>query len=184
MKLIGVIGEGTMGNGIAHTFARYEYDVILCDREQALLDRGMETIHKNLGREVTAGKITQEQADAAFARIRDVLSIGELRACDLVVEAATEQFDVKAALFRELDQMLSSDAILASNTSSISITKLAGQTQNPRRVIGMHFFNPVPMMKLVEVVRGLATSDEVNQRVHDVARALGKTPIEVHDAPG
>lgn len=182
--LAGVIGAGTMGNGIAHVFARTGYDVILCDRERRFLDRGMAAITKNLGREVTAGKLTQADADAALGRIRTSLDMGDLRDRAIVVEAATEEFAVKAALFQELDRLLASEAILASNTSSISITRLAGQTKHAERVIGMHFFNPVPMMKLVEVVRGIATADAVNTAVHGMARELGKTPVEVNDAPG
>ena len=183
-KLAGVVGAGTMGNGIAHVLARSNYDVILCDREQRFLDRGMATIAKNLGREVTAGKLSQPGADAALACIRTMVDLKALRDCPLVIEAATEEFSVKAALFRELDEIVAPDAILASNTSSISITRLAGQTKNAARVIGMHFFNPVPMMKLVEVVRGIATSDAVNKSVHEIAVELGKTPVAVNDGAG
>ncbi len=181
---IAVIGAGTMGNGIAHVFARSGFDVILCERQQNILDRAMATIAKNLGREVAAGKITDDQSAAAFARIEGSLNYETLAACSLVIEAANEDLNVKTVIFQELDDITSPDAILASNTSSISITKLAGKTKHPQRVIGMHFFNPVPMMKLVEVVRGLATSATVNETVHNLARQLGKTPIAVHDAPG
>jgi 3-hydroxybutyryl-CoA dehydrogenase len=173
-----------MGNGIAHVFARSGFQVTLCDIEQRALDRGLATVKNNLGREVTAGKLTSGEADAAFERITGVLDRGVLAVCEVVVEAAIEKFDVKAALFRELDGLLPADAILATNTSSISITKLGAQTAHPERVIGMHFFNPVPMMKLVEVVRGLATSQPVFERVRDLAASLGKTPVEVNDAPG
>ncbi len=181
---IAVIGAGTMGNGIAHVFARSGFDVILCERQQNILDRAMATIAKNLGREVAAGKITDDQSAAAFARIEGSLNYETLAACSLVIEAANEDLNVKTVIFQELDDITSPDAILASNTSSISITKLAGKTKHPQRVIGMHFFNPVPMMKLVEVVRGLATSATVKETVHNLARQLGKTPIAVHDAPG
>ena len=183
-EIAGVIGAGTMGNGIAHVFARSGFDVILCEREQSFLDLGIETIRKNLAREVSVGKITQDESTTAAARIQGVLSLDKLAGCTLIVEAANEDLAVKAALFQQLDSLISPAAILASNTSSISITKLAGRTKFPQRVIGMHFFNPVPVMKLVEVVRGLATSPETYQTVHDLAIKLGKTPIEVHDGPG
>lgn len=183
-KSIGVIGAGTMGNGIAHVFARSGFDVILCECQQNFLDRGLATITKNLGREVASGKLTEDQSNAAFARIQGALSYEKLSACGLVIEAANEDLAVKHAIFQQLDNIISPETILASNTSSISITLLAGKTKYPQRVIGMHFFNPVPVMKLVEVVRGLATSPAVNETLHDLARQLGKTPIEVHDAPG
>ena len=183
-EIAGVIGAGTMGNGIAHVFARSGFDVMLCEREQSFLDLGIETIRKNLAREVSVGKITQDESTTAAARIQGVLSLDKLAGCTLIVEAANEDLAVKAALFQQLDSLISPAAILASNTSSISITKLAGRTKFPQRVIGMHFFNPVPVMKLVEVVRGLATSPETYQTVHDLAIKLGKTPIEVHDGPG
>ena len=183
-EIAGVIGAGTMGNGIAHVFARSGFDVMLCERERSFLDLGIETIRKNLAREVSVGKINQDESTTAAARIQGVLSLDKLAGCTLIVEAANEDLAVKAALFQQLDSLISPAAILASNTSSISITKLAGRTKFPQRVIGMHFFNPVPVMKLVEVVRGLATSPETYQTVHDLAIKLGKTPIEVHDGPG
>jgi 3-hydroxybutyryl-CoA dehydrogenase len=184
MPTAGVIGAGTMGNGIAHVFARAGYDVILCDREQRLLDRGIETIRKNLGRETSSGKVTEAQAAEALARVRGVLNLEPFAACDLAIEAATEQFEIKAAILKELDRVLPPQAVIATNTSSISITKLAAQTSRPSQVIGMHFFNPVPVMKLVEVVRGLETSQAVVEGIHDLARKLGKTPIEARDSPG
>ena len=184
IKTIGVLGAGTMGNGIAHVFARSGFTVRLCEVEQRFLDRGMETIRKNLGREAEKAKITQAEADAAMHRIHGTLDRSSLAHCDFIVEAATERFDIKRDIFRDLDRIAAPDVILASNTSSISITKLAAQTQRPERVIGMHFFNPVPVMKLVEVIRGLATSQETWETVQELAQKLGKTPVEVNDAPG
>jgi 3-hydroxybutyryl-CoA dehydrogenase len=181
---VGVLGAGTMGNGIAHVFARSGFPVLLCEVEQRFLDRGLETIRKNLGREAEKGKLSQEEVHSALRRIDGTLDRSSLISCDLVVEAATERFEIKRSLFQDLDAMLPAEVILASNTSSISITKLAGQTGRPDRVIGMHFFNPVPVMKLVEVIRGLATSQETFDAVQDLARKLGKTPVEVNDAPG
>jgi 3-hydroxybutyryl-CoA dehydrogenase len=181
---VGVMGAGTMGNGIAHVFARSGYGVLLCDVEQRFLERGLSTIAKNLDREVAKDKITADDKVAALQRIEPVLDRAKLAACDLVVEAATEKFEIKAELFRDLDRICRAEIILASNTSSISITKLAALTKRPEKVIGMHFFNPVPMMKLVEVIRGLATSDETFQIVRDLAIKLEKTPVEVNDAPG
>jgi 3-hydroxybutyryl-CoA dehydrogenase len=184
IQRVGVVGAGTMGNGIAHVFARSGYSVVLCDVEQRFLDRALETIGKNLEREVTKNKITAGDKAAAMQRITAVVDRAKLAECDFVVEAATEKFDIKAQLFRDLDRICRADAILSSNTSSISITKLAALTQRPDKVIGMHFFNPVPVMKLVEVVRGLATSSETFQAVRDLAMKLEKTPVEVNDAPG
>jgi 3-hydroxybutyryl-CoA dehydrogenase len=184
IKTVGVVGAGTMGNGIAHVFARSGFQVVLCEVEQRFLDRGLETIRKNLARETAKGKLSASDAQAAQARIRGTLEGQDLSICDFVIEAAPERFPLKQELFSELDSVLKPDVILASNTSSISITKLAAQTRRPGQVIGMHFFNPVPMMKLVEVIRGLETTEETFQRVKDLAEALGKTPVEVHDAPG
>jgi 3-hydroxybutyryl-CoA dehydrogenase len=184
MKTIGVLGAGTMGNGIAHVCARAGHDVVLYDLEQSFLDRGMATIGKNLAREVAKNKLTQDQAEAAKARIRLTLSRDELGSCGLAIEAATEKFAVKAEIFRDLDRILPAGAILASNTSSISITKLAAQTKRPEQVIGMHFFNPVPVMQLVEVIRGLQTSRETFDAVFGLSQQLGKTPVEVNDAAG
>ena len=184
IQRVGVVGAGTMGNGIAHVFARGGYGVVLCDVEQRFLDRGMETIGKNLDREVAKNKISAEDRAAAFNRIEPVIKRAKLADCDFVVEAATEKFDIKAEIFRDLDRLCRPEIILASNTSSISITKLAALTKRPDQVIGMHFFNPVPVMKLVEVIRGLATSNETFQTVRDLAVKLEKTPVEVNDAPG
>ncbi len=173
-----------MGNGIAHVCARAGFSVVLCDVEQPCLDRGVATIKTNLSREVAKAKLTEETAAAAFGRIRPTLHRRDLSNCSLVIEAATERFTVKAELFRELDGMLPPETILASNTSSISITRLAAQTNRADRVIGMHFFNPVPVMKLVEVIRGLATSQATFDTVKALSEALGKTPVEVNDAAG
>jgi 3-hydroxybutyryl-CoA dehydrogenase len=184
IRQIGILGAGTMGNGIAHVFARSGYSVTLCDVEQKFVDRAIETISKNLEREVAKNKITAADKSAALGRIVTVLERDKLAGCDFVVEAATEKFEIKAELFRDVDRICRPEVILASNTSSISITKLAALTKRPDKVIGMHFFNPVPVMKLVEVIRGLATSDETFQTVRDVALKLEKTPVEVNDAPG
>jgi len=184
IKRVGVVGAGTMGNGIAHVFARSGYAVTLCDVEQRFLDRALDTIAKNLARETSKGKITVEQEKAALERITPVLDRESLTESDLIVEAATEQFEIKADIFRDLDRVARPEIILASNTSSISITKLAAITERPAQVIGMHFFNPVPVMKLVEVIRGLATSQSTFETVRDLAIALDKTPVEVNDAPG
>jgi len=184
IKKIGVIGAGAMGNGIAHVFARTTYPVILCDIEQKILDRALSTIGRNLERELSKGKITEAQRAEALGRITCVTDRNQIAACDFVVEAVSERFEVKAEIFGDLDRICREGVILASNTSSLSITKLAAVTRRPQRVIGMHFFNPVPMMQLVEVVRGLATSDETFQTVRDLAISLEKTPVEVNDAPG
>ena len=173
-----------MGNGIAHVFARSGYDVLLCDVEQRFLDRGIETIGKNLDREVAKNKIPADQKAAVLGRIQTVVDRGKLAACDFVIEAVTEKLEIKSALFHDLDRICRRDVILASNTSSISITKLGALIKRPEQVIGMHFFNPVPMMKLVEVIRGLATSQETFETVRDLAAKLEKTPVEVNDAPG
>jgi 3-hydroxybutyryl-CoA dehydrogenase len=184
IERVGVVGAGTMGNGIAHVFARGGYGVTLCDVEQRFLDRGMETIGKNLDREVAKNKIAAADKAAVLGRIEPVVDRARLGACDFVIEAATEKFEIKAQLFRDLDKICRPEVILASNTSSISITKLGALTKRADKVIGMHFFNPVPVMKLVEVIRGLATTDETFQMVRDLAVKLEKTPVEVNDAPG
>jgi 3-hydroxybutyryl-CoA dehydrogenase len=181
---VGVVGAGTMGNGIAQVFARKGYDVVLLDLERSLLERGLATISKNIDREVAKGMASPEEKAAALKRIVAVVDRGNLAECDFVVEAATERFEIKAQLFRDLDRICRPQAILASNTSSISITRLAALTKRSDKVIGMHFFNPVPVMKLVEVIRGLSTSSETFQTVRDLAVKLEKTPVEVNDAPG
>jgi len=184
IQKVGIVGAGTMGNGIAHVFARARFDVILCDVEQRFLDGALGTIEKNLDREVGKSKITPADKEAALGRIQPVTDRARLAPCDFVVEAATEKFEIKTGIFRELDALLRPEVILASNTSSISITKLAALTKRPESVIGMHFFNPVPVMKLVEVIRGLATSRETFETVRELSGKLEKTPVEVNDAPG
>jgi 3-hydroxybutyryl-CoA dehydrogenase len=181
---VGVLGAGTMGNGIAHVFARSGFNVRLCEVEQRFLDRGLDTIRKNLAREVAKAKLTQDEMDASISRIQGTINRSTLAGCDFVIEAATEKFEIKRQIFTELDTVLPAHVILASNTSSISITKLAAQTRRPEQVIGMHFFNPVPVMKLVEVIRGLATSQPTYDAVKTLSERLGKTPVEVNDAPG
>jgi 3-hydroxybutyryl-CoA dehydrogenase len=184
IQRVGVVGAGTMGNGIAHVFARGGYDVVLCDVEQRFLERAFETIGKNLDREVAKGKLSAEARGGALSRIRAATDRGQLADCDFVIEAATEKFEIKTEIFRDLDRVTRPEIILASNTSSISITKLAAQIKRPEKVIGMHFFNPVPVMKLVEVIRGLATSQETFSEARSLALKLEKTPVEVNDAPG
>ncbi|MFZ0418938.1 MAG: 3-hydroxybutyryl-CoA dehydrogenase [Candidatus Sulfotelmatobacter sp.] len=184
IKSVGIVGAGTMGNGIAHVFARSRYSVVLCDVEQRFLERGLATITKNLEREVGKGKITGEEKESALKRIEPVTERAKLADCDFIVEAATEKFEIKAEIFRDLDRMARPEVILASNTSSISITRLGALTRRPEKVIGMHFFNPVPVMKLVEVIRGLATSQETFSETRNLALKLEKTPVEVNDAPG
>ncbi|HTJ31327.1 MAG TPA: 3-hydroxybutyryl-CoA dehydrogenase [Acidobacteriaceae bacterium] len=181
---IGVIGAGTMGAGIAHVFARSGFDVILCDIAEPVLAKAVERIRVNLGREAAKGKLPAEAVESAVARIRTTTDRGELAAVSLAVEAASERFALKAELFQALDAILAPEAILASNTSSISITKLAAQTRRPAQVIGMHFFNPVPVMALVEIIRGLQTDQATFDQVRQLALDLGKTPVEVNDAPG
>src|SRR5258706_3531470 len=172
IRRIGVIGAGTMGNGIAHVFARSGYSVVVCDVEQRFLERGLTTITKNLEREVAKNKITAEDKASALKRIEPVTDRARLADCDFVVEAATEKFEIKTEIFRDLDRLARPEVILASNTSSISITKLGALTKSPDKVIGMHFFNPVPLMKLVEGIRGLATAQETFVTVRDLAVKL------------
>ncbi len=184
IQKVGVVGAGTMGNGIAHVFARRGYSVILCDVEQKFLERALNTITKNLDRELAKNKITENDKAVALDRIQPVTKREHLADCDFVIEAATEKFEIKTEIFRDLDRLTRPEIILASNTSSISITKIAALTKRPDKVIGMHFFNPVPVMKLVEVIRGLATSQETFTTVRDLSVKLEKTPVEVNDAPG
>ncbi|HEX8329331.1 MAG TPA: 3-hydroxybutyryl-CoA dehydrogenase [Hymenobacter sp.] len=182
---VAVIGSGTMGNGIAHVFAQHGFTVALVDINQPALDRALGTITKNLDRQVSKATLTEEDKAATLGRLRTYTSLEEgVAAAELVVEAATENVDLKLQIFRDLDRYAPAGAILASNTSSISITKIAAVTQRPQQVIGMHFMNPVPVMKLVEVIRGYATSDAVTQQVMELSRQLGKTPTEVNDYPG
>lgn len=173
-----------MGSGIAHVFARSGFGVILCDLQQSLLDGALERIRTNLGREAAKGKLTAAEADAAVARIQLTTDRSALASADFAVEAASERFEIKAELFQSLDRLLRPEVILATNTSSISITRIAAQTQRPAKVIGMHFFNPVPVMALVEIIRGLATDQATFDTVRELAIRLGKTPVEVNDSPG
>jgi 3-hydroxybutyryl-CoA dehydrogenase len=182
---IAVIGAGTMGNGIAHVFALAGHDVTLIDVDQSRLDAGLAQIEKNLGRQVKKEQITEQEQVETLARIACATDLGRDTAeADLVVEAATENPAIKAEIFRALDKATKPGCILASNTSSISITQIAAETERPAQVIGMHFFNPVPVMKLVEIVRGLETSDATFQAVYDLSEKLGKTPVEVNDYAG
>ncbi|MBJ6109199.1 3-hydroxybutyryl-CoA dehydrogenase [Hymenobacter sp. BT523] len=182
---VAVIGSGTMGNGIAHVFAQHGFAVSLIDISQPALDRALGTITKNLDRQVAKATLSDDDKTATLGRLRTYTSLAEgVATAELVVEAATENVDLKLQIFRDLDQHAPAEAILASNTSSISITKIAAVTKRPQQVIGMHFMNPVPVMKLVEVIRGYATSDAVTARVMDLSRQLGKTPTEVNDYPG
>ncbi len=185
MKNITVIGAGTMGNGIAHVFAMTGYEVTLVDISPDALERALKTIEKNLGRMLKKEKISEQDMAATLQRIQTTTSMQEAAAkADFIVEAATERMDLKLKIFEELDRYAPEGVILASNTSSISITKIGAATQRPEWVIGMHFMNPVPVMKLVEVIRGYATTDEVTQKVMELSRELGKTPVEVNDYPG
>jgi len=184
MKTVGVVGAGTMGNGIAHVFAQNGWSVALTDVSAPLLEKAVATIRGNFDRQIKKGAATPEARDAALARIATGTDLAALKDCDLVVEAATERQDLKFKLFEDLDRLVHPDAILASNTSSISITTIAARTKRPASVIGMHFMNPVPVMQLVEVIRGQATSDSATVLVMDIARELGKTPVEVSDYPG
>jgi 3-hydroxybutyryl-CoA dehydrogenase len=184
IQTVAVLGAGTMGSGIAHVFARTGVRVLMCDIDQRFLDRALGQIRTNLGREAAKGKLPESEVEPALARITPTTDRESLSAADFAVEAASERYDIKADLFRSLDRILPASAILATNTSSISITKLAAQTGRPAQVIGMHFFNPVPVMQLVEVIRGMATADATFAAVRDLAVKLGKTPVEVNDAPG
>jgi 3-hydroxybutyryl-CoA dehydrogenase len=184
IETVAVLGAGTMGSGIAHVFARSGFRVLLCDIEQRFLDRALAQIRANLGREAAKGKLAESEIEPALARITPTTDLESLAAADFAVEAASERYELKADLFRSLDRILPTGAVLATNTSSISITKLAAQTGRPAQVIGMHFFNPVPVMQLVEVIRGMATNDATYATVRDLAVKLGKTPVEVNDAPG
>jgi 3-hydroxybutyryl-CoA dehydrogenase len=184
MKQVAVVGAGTMGNGIAHVFAQHGTPVTLVDVDQGQLERALKTIRANMDRQVKKQALTEADRDAALARITPQTSLAAAAGAELVIEAASENPQIKFDVFRTLDTMVGPETILASNTSSISITEIAAQTTRADRVIGMHFMNPVPMMQLVEVIRGLATSDATLQTVMELARALGKTPVEAHDYPG
>ena len=184
VSVVGVAGSGTMGNGIAHVAARAGYRVLLYDVQEDALTRGMATISKNLDREVAKNKLSISEKSECVSRIKLTNDIGSLSGSDFVIEAVIEDFGVKAQLLQALDSAVRPSVILASNTSSISITRMASKTRRPDRVIGMHFMNPVPVMNLVEIVRGLSTSDETVQATNQFAQSLGKTPVEVNDFPG
>jgi len=185
MKNIAVIGSGTMGNGIAHVFAQNGFKVSLIDISEEALKKGMAAIEKNMGRQVEKGTLTEDQKKQALANLTTNTFITEgVANADLVVEAATENIDLKLKIFKEIDEHTKPGTILASNTSSISITRIAAVTKSPDKVIGMHFMNPVPIMKLVEVIRGYSTSDEVTKIIMDLSKAMGKIPVEVNDYPG
>ena len=181
---VAVLGAGTMGNGIAHVFARCGFQVILRDVEQRLLDRAMDTIGKNLDREIKKGKIAENERPTILGRLLPTTQLGAIAAADFCVEAVPESAELKARVLKESDAALRPDAILATNTSSISITQLAAGTSRPDRFVGMHFMNPVPVMALVEVIRGLATSDETFQSTLALCERLGKKPVAVNDSPG
>jgi 3-hydroxybutyryl-CoA dehydrogenase len=181
---IGIIGAGTMGNGIAHVCALSGCEVILTDVSQEVLDGAMSVVKKNMERQVKKEIIGADEMEKAFARIETSVDIQAVKGTQVVVEAATEDLDLKKKLFAQLDGLCPPEAILASNTSSLSITELAAVTKRPEKVIGMHFMNPVPVMKLVELIRGLATSDETFQTIEELAKKLGKTPVAVNDFPG
>jgi 3-hydroxybutyryl-CoA dehydrogenase len=185
MKNIAVIGSGTMGNGIAHVFAQHGYQVSLIDIKQEFLDKAISTIQKNLDRQVAKELITESDKTSALSNISTYTELSKgVESADLVIEAATENMNIKLDIFRQLDELCPSHTILASNTSSISITKIAAATKRPHQVIGMHFMNPVPVMKLIEVIRGYATSDETTSLIMDLSRKLSKVPVEVNDYPG
>ena len=183
-ELIGVVGAGTMGNGIAQVAARAGYDVVMRDVRDEFLQRGMSAIDKSLQRDVDKERLSGEEKQAIVGRIKTTTTLDALKAATLVVEAITEDQAIKSSLFKDLDQVASPTTILASNTSSISITKLAAATSRPDKVIGMHFMNPVPVMKLVEVIRGLATSDETYEKVRTLSEKFGKTALDCQDSPG
>jgi len=183
-EIIGVVGAGTMGNGITQTAANAGFDVFMCDVSQDFVDRGVANISKSLDRFVKKETITAEQKSEILGRVKPTIDLGDLKDCSLIVEAATENFDIKRQIFERIDSIAGPDAILSSNTSSISITKIAAATKRPDKVIGMHFFNPVPLMKLVEVIRGIATSDETYAKVKEISEKLGKVPVECNDYPG
>jgi 3-hydroxybutyryl-CoA dehydrogenase len=184
IKTVAVLGAGTMGNGIAHVFARAGYNVILSDVEQRFLDRGMETIAKNLAREVKKGKLTEAEKPEVIGRLKPVTDFAAIAAADFVVEAVPEKLEIKRAVLTEADRLLRPEVVLTSNTSSISMTTLAAMTKRPERFVGMHFMNPVPVMVLVEVIRALQTSDAAFATTMELAKKLGKTPVAVNDAPG
>ena len=184
MKKIGILGTGTMGAGIAQILAQNGYEVVVRARRESSIEKGIATVEKNFNRMVERNKITAEEKDTYLSRIKGSTDISIIVDVDLVIEAATEDIDAKKALFSELDQLCKPDTIFATNTSSLSITEIAAATKRPDKVIGMHFFNPVASMKLVEIIRGLETSDETRDTILELSRKLGKTPVDVEEAPG
>jgi len=183
-EIIGVIGAGTMGNGIAQTAAASGFEVVMCDIKQEFVDKGFANIGKSLDRFVKKETMTEEQKAEILGRIKTTTNLEDLKDCSLIVEAATENFEVKKQIFQKLDEIASENCILATNTSSISITKIAAVTSRPDKVIGMHFMNPVPLMKLVEVIRGISTTDETYAKVKEMSETMGKTPLDCQDFPG
>lgn len=183
-EIIGVIGAGTMGNGIAQTAAASGFQVIMCDIKEEFVERGFNAVSKSLDRFIKKETMTEDEKAVILGRIKTTVSLEDLKDCFLVVEAATENFEIKKQLFEKLDEVTNPSCILASNTSSISITKIGAATKRPDKVIGMHFMNPVPLMKLVEVIRGIATSDETYAKVHELSERMGKTPLDCQDFPG
>jgi 3-hydroxybutyryl-CoA dehydrogenase len=183
-EIIGVVGAGTMGNGIAQTAAGVGFEVVMCDIKQEFVERGVQNISKSLDRFVKKETMTEENKFEILKRIRATTDFESLKDCSLIVEAAVENFDVKKEIFTSLDNLTAPETILSSNTSSISITKIAATTKRPEKVVGMHFFNPVPLMKLVEIIRGIATSDETFAKVKELSEKLGKVPVECNDYPG
>lgn len=184
MKKVGVLGTGTMGAGIVQVLAQNGYEVAVRSRRQESIDKGIKTVTKNLDRSVQKGKMTEEEKNEILARIKTSTEIEIMADCDLIIEAATENMEAKKKLFAEMDALCKPETILATNTSSLSITEIAAATNRPDKVIGMHFFNPVPVMKLVEIIKGLATSEETKATVVELSQKLGKTPVEVEEAPG
>jgi 3-hydroxybutyryl-CoA dehydrogenase len=184
IKKVGVVGAGTMGNGIAHVFATAGYDVVLMDVDEKFLERATAIITKNLDRMIKKEKITEDDKEATLKRIAKTTSVKDMAGCQIVVEAAIEDYAVKQKIFKELDSICSEGTVFASNTSSLSITEIASNTKCPEMVVGMHFMNPVPMMKLVEIVKGLQTSDATVEAVMELSKKLGKTPVLVDDYPG
>jgi 3-hydroxybutyryl-CoA dehydrogenase len=184
IRKIGILGAGTMGNGIAQVCALSGHEVVMRDIEDRFLENGMNAIQKSLSKGVEKGKLTEEQKQETLSRIQTTLNVEDLKDVDLVIEAVIENADLKKSVFQELDELVGEDVIFASNTSSISITELGAATKRPDKFIGMHFMNPVPIMKLVEVIRGMETSDETTTAVFELSEKLGKTPVEVNDYPG
>lgn len=184
IKNIAVIGVGTMGNGIAHTFAQFGYNVLIIDVNKELIDKGIATITKNLDRQVKKEKITEEQKNETLSKIKSSVELTDVKDSELIIETATENIEIKKKIFETLDKAAKAGAILASNTSSISVTEIAAFTMRPDKVIGMHFMNPVPVMKLIEVIRGLATSQETFDTIYDLSKKIEKEPVEVQDFPG